>query len=228
MYFVWFARPALIIQRRLFYGTSFIATCVHDSPQLCWGFGIVSIKYRYLSHPLSANICCILASAFGIISLSSTKENPMLQKIERFVLKKLSKLPKKANYEAKDFYPYSGDEILCAMESLESKGYLKSVTANLDFSSLHCEITTQGRFYREYRIQCFISDIFVPAIVAVITSLITYFLCGYPIKCLHKSTVITDAIMLIMTDVGFNSFTLSPPSTPKIFNRLVSCLSLLI
>ena len=29
----------------------------------------------------------------------------MLQKIERFVLKKLSKLPKKANYEAKDFYP---------------------------------------------------------------------------------------------------------------------------
>ncbi len=152
----------------------------------------------------------------------------MLQKIERFVLKKLSKLPKKANYEAKDFYPYSGDEILCAMESLESKGYLKTVTANLDFSSLHCEITTQGRFYREYRIQCFISDIFVPAIVAVITSLITYFLCGYPIKCLHKSTVITDAIMLIMTDVGFNSFTLSPPSTPKIFNRLVSCLSLLI
>jgi len=44
LYFVWFARPALIIQRRLFYGTSFIATCVHDSPQLCWGFGIVSIK----------------------------------------------------------------------------------------------------------------------------------------------------------------------------------------
>lgn len=43
LYFVWFARPALIIQRRLFYGTSFIATCVHDSPQLCWGFGIVSI-----------------------------------------------------------------------------------------------------------------------------------------------------------------------------------------
>ena len=38
----------------------------------------------------------------------------MLQKIERFVLKKLSKLPKKANYEAKDFYPYSGDEnIMC-------------------------------------------------------------------------------------------------------------------
>ena len=37
LYFVWFARPALIIQRRLFYGTSFIATCVHDSPQLCWG-----------------------------------------------------------------------------------------------------------------------------------------------------------------------------------------------
>ena len=46
MYFVWFARPALIIQRRLFYGTSFIATCVHDSPQLCWGFGIVSISHN--------------------------------------------------------------------------------------------------------------------------------------------------------------------------------------
>ena len=102
----------------------------------------------------------------------------MLLKVERFILKKLSKLPKKTNYESEDFYPYSGEEILCAMESLESKGYLKSVAANLDFSSLHCELTSQGRFYREYRSQCFVSDIFVPAVVAVITSLITYFLCG--------------------------------------------------
>ena len=68
MYFVWFARPALIIQRRLFYGTSFIATCVHDSPQLCWGFGIVSITLedgienflicRFTLQPLLEN--CIL------------------------------------------------------------------------------------------------------------------------------------------------------------------------
>ena len=49
LYFVWFVRPTLIIQRRLFYGTSFIATCVHDSPQLCWGVGIVSIN-RYKRH----------------------------------------------------------------------------------------------------------------------------------------------------------------------------------
>lgn len=102
----------------------------------------------------------------------------MLHKIEKFVLKKLSKYPLMVSYEPELFRPYSKDEILCAMQSLESKGYLKSVSGNIDISSLHCELTTQGRFYKEYRRQCFVSDILVPAVVAVITSLITYFLCG--------------------------------------------------
>lgn len=102
----------------------------------------------------------------------------MLQKIERSVLKTLHKQPKTIHYESKMFYPYSREEILCAMESLESKGYLKSVSGNINLSAFHCELTTQGRFYKEYMRQCFISDIFVPAVVAVITSLITYFLCG--------------------------------------------------
>lgn len=102
----------------------------------------------------------------------------MLQKVERYVLKMLSKQPKAINYTPDKFPRYSKDDILCAMESLESKGYLKSVSGNMDLSSLHCELTTQGRFYKEYSRQCFISDIFIPAVVAVITSLITYFLCG--------------------------------------------------
>lgn len=102
----------------------------------------------------------------------------MLQKIEKFILKKLSEHPETINYEIEIFRPYSGDEILCAMQSLESKGYLKSVCASINLSSFHCQRTTQGRFYKEYRFQCFVSDIFVPAVVAIITSLITYFLCG--------------------------------------------------
>lgn len=102
----------------------------------------------------------------------------MLQKIEKFVLKTLSKHPKTINYEIEIFHPYSGEEILCAMESLESKGYLKAVCGDVLLSSLHCELTTQGRFYKEYRFKSFISDIFIPAVVAVITSIITYFLCG--------------------------------------------------
>lgn len=102
----------------------------------------------------------------------------MLHKIEKSILKTLSKNPQTANFEPKMFSPYSSEEIFCAMKSLESKGYLKSVCGDVLLSSFHCELTTQGRFYKEYRRQCFISDIFVPAVVSVITSLITYFLCG--------------------------------------------------
>lgn len=72
----------------------------------------------------------------------------MLHKIEKFVLKTLSKQPKMVNYSPEIFSPYSKEEVLCAMESLESKGYLKSVSGNIDSSSLHCELTTQGRFYK--------------------------------------------------------------------------------
>lgn len=60
----------------------------------------------------------------------------------------------------------------------KEKGYLEEESANITLSHFVYRLSTQGRFYKEYRLQCFIHDIFVPAIVAVVTSLITYFLCG--------------------------------------------------
>lgn len=102
----------------------------------------------------------------------------MLHKIEKKVLHTLLKQPNGINIEAEKFYPYPGDEVRSAMNSLRDKGYLESVEANIDLSLFHYSLSTQGRFYKEYRFHCFMSDIFIPAVVAVITSLITYFLCG--------------------------------------------------
>ena len=101
----------------------------------------------------------------------------MLHKIERFVLKKLSEQPNDINIEYEKFYPYPRDEIRSAMHSLKDKGYLESTDENLDSSIFHYSMSTQGKHYKEYWINTFIRDIIIPAIVAVITSLITNFFC---------------------------------------------------
>ena len=44
MYYVRLAKPAHSIQRSFFFVALVIATCVHYSPQHCWGFEAVSIK----------------------------------------------------------------------------------------------------------------------------------------------------------------------------------------
>lgn len=51
LYCVRFARPAPIIQRGLYPGTLFIATCVCQSPQLCWGIYICFIKKYTIYYP---------------------------------------------------------------------------------------------------------------------------------------------------------------------------------
>lgn len=102
----------------------------------------------------------------------------MLQKIEKQILKKISKHPDDISIEIESLKPYSGSEISSAMKSLKEKGYLEEESANITLSHFVYRLSTQGRFYKEYWLQCFIHDIFVPAIVAVVTSLITYFLCG--------------------------------------------------
>lgn len=102
----------------------------------------------------------------------------MLHKIEKFVLKKLSKQPHDINIEIEKFYPYSGDEIKSAMHSLKDKGYLESADQNLDSSIFHYSMSTQGKHYREYWIKKFISDIIIPIVVSIITTLITMFIAG--------------------------------------------------
>lgn len=102
----------------------------------------------------------------------------MLQKIERFIIKKISEHPDDICIERDMLKPYSGPEIHSAMKSLKEKGYLEEESTSIDLSNFVYKLSTQGRFYKEYRFKCFISDIFIRAVVAVITSLITFFLCG--------------------------------------------------
>lgn len=102
----------------------------------------------------------------------------MLQKVERYVLKTLSKHPNDINIEIEKFHTYSADEIRSAMHSLKDKGYLEMAEENLDSSIFHYSMSTQGRFYKEYRFQSFVSNIFIPIVVSIITTLITSFFCG--------------------------------------------------
>ena len=54
MYYVRLAKPAHSIQRSFFFVALVIATCVHYSPQHCWGFEAVSIR-EYIHGQKSEN-----------------------------------------------------------------------------------------------------------------------------------------------------------------------------
>lgn len=102
----------------------------------------------------------------------------MLHKIEKFILKKLSKQPDDIHIGIENLKPYSGSAIRSAMKSLKEKGYFEEESVSIDLSNFSYKLSTQGRFYKEYRFKCFIHDIFIPIIVSIITTLITSFLCG--------------------------------------------------
>lgn len=102
----------------------------------------------------------------------------MLQKIERKILTIISKNPSEFSIGIEQLKPYSGNDVRIAMESLKEKRYFKETSASINLSNFTYELTTQGRFYKEYRFQCFIKNIFIPIIVSIITTLITTFLCG--------------------------------------------------
>lgn len=102
----------------------------------------------------------------------------MLQKIERTILLTISKQPDKFNIEASQLNRYSRSDIEIAMISLKNKGYFEEANASIDLSNFTYKLTTQGRFYKEYRFQRFISNIFIPIVVSMLATLITSFLCG--------------------------------------------------
>ena len=102
----------------------------------------------------------------------------MLHKIERKILKIISKQPSEFELEIEQLISYSGNDIWLAMSSLKGKGYFKETRASIDLSHFIYELSTQGRFYKEYCFQCFMSDIFIPAVISMVTALITHFLCG--------------------------------------------------
>ncbi len=100
----------------------------------------------------------------------------MLLKIERTVLRKLSKQPHKASVHISAFPKYSGDEINSAMLTLKEKGYLEIFDKSVDFSSFSYVLSTKGRYYKEYAWRAFLKNILIPFIVALLTTIATLYL----------------------------------------------------
>lgn len=100
----------------------------------------------------------------------------MLLKIERTVLRKLSKQPHECSIDISAFPKYSGDEINSAMLALKEKGYLEMFDKSVDFSSFSYVLSSKGRYHREYARIAFIKNILIPFIVALLTTIATLYL----------------------------------------------------
>lgn len=102
----------------------------------------------------------------------------MLLKIERKILLKLSEQPHEHQISAKEFNKYSSSDVFQAMKNLKDKGYLDLCDATTDYEMFSYVLSTQGRFYKEYLFRTFLSDIVIPIIVSVVTTLVTLFITG--------------------------------------------------
>ena len=95
----------------------------------------------------------------------------MLLKIEKTILKKVSKQPNCHVICESEFAKYSGEELKESFESLKEKGYFDIVDSTADFSSFSYVLTTKGRFYKEYSRKTFFANIVIPIIVSLLTTI---------------------------------------------------------
>ena len=100
----------------------------------------------------------------------------MLFKIERTILRKVSKQPHENQINIASFKKYSGNDIYHAFINLKEKGYFESVDASIAFSNFSYVLTTKGRYYKEYIFRTFFHNILVPFIVALLTTIATLYL----------------------------------------------------
>lgn len=99
----------------------------------------------------------------------------MLLKIERTILQKISSSID-CSIELSEIGKYSGEDVHQAFLSLQDKGYVTNVTTSIENSTFCYEITTKGRFYKEYIFMWILRNILIPFIVSVITATATYHL----------------------------------------------------
>ncbi len=102
----------------------------------------------------------------------------MLLRIEKKILKVLSKRPSEIEVCVDKFPKYDRDDIYRALLSLQEKEYVSNVTTVIDRSLFQYELTTKGQFYREQHFKEFLSNIIIPAVVSVVTTLITMYITG--------------------------------------------------
>lgn len=100
----------------------------------------------------------------------------MLFKIEKHILKKVSKQPYKNQIDLTSFRKYSGEDVYSAFKSLKEKGYFELVSAGSDYSSFSYVLSVKGKFYKEYKFKELLKNIVIPFIVALLTTIATLYL----------------------------------------------------
>ena len=98
----------------------------------------------------------------------------MLLKIERIILKKISKT--NFSIELSEIGKFDGEDVYQAFLDLQDRGYVTKVSTSADRSNFSFIVSTKGRFYTEYFFLSFLRNILIPFVVAIITATATYHL----------------------------------------------------
>lgn len=98
----------------------------------------------------------------------------MLLKIERIILKKISKT--NFSIELSEIGKFDGEDVYQAFLDLQDRGYVTKVSTSMDRSSFSFIVSPKGRFYKEYFFLSFLRNILIPFVVAIITATATYHL----------------------------------------------------
>ena len=98
----------------------------------------------------------------------------MLLKIERIILKKISKT--NFSIELSEIGKFDGEDVYQAFLDLQDRGYVTNVSTSADRSNFSFIVSTKGRFYKEYFFLSFLRNILIPFVVAIITATATYHL----------------------------------------------------
>lgn len=100
----------------------------------------------------------------------------MLLKIEKTILRAVNKKGNQESIEVSELNKYSNNDYYDAFKSLKDKGYFESVDASIDYSCFSYVLTAKGRFYKEYKRKKFITNIVIPFLVALLTTIATLYL----------------------------------------------------
>lgn len=98
----------------------------------------------------------------------------MLLKIERIILKKISKT--NFSIELSEIGKFDEEDVYQAFLDLQDKGYVTKVSTSADRSNFIFIVSPKGRFYKEYFFLSFLRNILIPFVVAIITATATYHL----------------------------------------------------
>ena len=98
----------------------------------------------------------------------------MLLKIERIILKKISKT--NFSIELSEIGKFDEEDVYQAFLNLQDKGYVTKVSTSAHRSNFSFIVSPKGRFYKEYFFLSFLRNILIPFVVAIITATATYHL----------------------------------------------------